>query len=68
MASILHARGLVDDATVDLWPSWDKGADELGLPRAYIVPMAASEYVDTFPSTHPPLMPFRFHLPFDSRN
>lgn len=42
IAAALHARGLIADASVKVWPDYDVAAKSLQLPRQYIVPMTMS--------------------------
>ncbi|KAI0881295.1 NAD(P)-binding protein [Annulohypoxylon maeteangense] len=36
LADGLYARGLVKEPKVQVWPSYDEAADQLGLPRLYV--------------------------------
>ncbi|KAJ3958890.1 hypothetical protein N0V92_004529 [Colletotrichum tropicale] len=42
IAMAMHARGLVDEPTTKVWPSYDVAADTLGFPRLYIRAMGTS--------------------------
>ncbi|KAF2738011.1 NAD(P)-binding protein [Polyplosphaeria fusca] len=42
IASAMHARGLVDSPAARVWPSYERAADELGLPRLYVRAMGTS--------------------------
>ncbi|KAJ0278986.1 hypothetical protein COL940_006960 [Colletotrichum noveboracense] len=42
IAVAMHARGLVDEPTTKVWPSYDVAADTLGFPRLYIRAMGTS--------------------------
>lgn len=42
IANSLHARGLVADPTIQLWPDWGVASDALALPRLYIEPIMMS--------------------------
>ncbi|KAJ0346032.1 hypothetical protein COL154_003046 [Colletotrichum chrysophilum] len=43
IAVAMHARGLVDEPTTKVWPSYDVAADTLGFPRLYIRAMGTSK-------------------------
>lgn len=42
LAEILHARGLVAEPEVRLWPGYDAAADSLGFPRQYMEAIGTS--------------------------
>ncbi len=42
IAKALHARGLVADSEVKIWPTYEVAAEALGYPVQYIKPMAMS--------------------------
>lgn len=42
LAKALHARGLVTDSEVKIWPSYEVAAEALGFPLLYIEPMTMS--------------------------
>ena len=42
LATSLHARGLVDSPTTQIWPSDEVAADTLGLPRLYVRAMGTA--------------------------
>lgn len=42
LAKEMHARGLVADSEVKVWPNYEVAAEALGLPLLYIKPMTMS--------------------------
>ncbi|PVI00757.1 hypothetical protein DM02DRAFT_671755 [Periconia macrospinosa] len=42
LAKAMHSRGLVNQPHVEIWPSYEKAADEYGFPRQFIRAMGAS--------------------------